>query len=84
MCSLSVFITPIFPLPLNSGLIIFFASCVFTAKEINVGATFISSKVPLIESLPPIGGASKYLDAVSAPSSDLSGFDQDFLLSIFS
>ena len=84
MCSLSVLMIPIFPLPLNSGLIIFFASTVFTAKEISVGGTFISSKVPLMESFPPIGGASKNLDAVKAPRSDLSGFDQAFLLSIFS
>ena len=81
---LFVLISPSLPLPLNSGLMMFFASTVFTAKEINVGGTFMSSKLPLMESLPPIGGASKNLDAFRAPRSDLSGFDHAFLLSIFS
>ena len=37
-----------------SGEIIFFTSSVVTAKDTSVGGTSISSKDPLIESLPPI------------------------------
>ena len=71
-------IKPILPIFLNSGLTIFSTSSVVTANEISVGGTLICSKVPLMESLPPIGGVSKYDDTSNAPSSDLSGFDQDF------
>ena len=44
---------------LNSGEITFLTSSVVTANETSVGGTSIFSKLPLIESLPPIDAISK-------------------------
>ena len=45
----------------------FLTSSVVTAKDINVGGTSISSKVPLIESLPPIAPTPSSFCALNAP-----------------
>ena len=49
------------------------ASSTFTAMEISVGGTLMSSNVPDMESLPPMDGMPSLSCAVSAPSSDASG-----------
>ena len=49
---------------------------VVTAKETNVGGTSICSKVPLIESLPPIAAISRPFCAMNAPNSAARGLPQ--------
>lgn len=49
---------------------------VVTAKETSVGGTVMSSKVPLMESLPPIAPTPNCSCASSAPRSAASGFPQ--------
>ena len=63
---------------LNSGEIIFFVSDVVTAKEINVGGTSIFSKVPDIESFPPIDGTEKSNWAFNAPNNAANGLPHLF------
>ena len=64
------------PADLNSGVIIFFASCGAIAKDTSVGGTSIFSNVPDIESLPPIAAIPSSHCALSAPSSAAAGLPQ--------
>ena len=52
--------TTLWPGPLNSGLIILSVFSVVTANETRVGGTSRSSKLPLIESLPPIAAIPRF------------------------
>ncbi|CRH73414.1 Uncharacterised protein [Chlamydia trachomatis] len=61
---------------LNSGETTFLASPVETAKEISVGGTSRFSKLPLIESLPPIAPTPKSICALKAPRIAAIGFPQ--------
>ena len=54
-------------------------SCAFRgamAKEISVGGTSLSRKVPDMESLPPMAAASRFSWAVNAPSNASKGLPQ--------
>ncbi len=52
------------------------AFMVVMPKAINVGGTFMCSKVPLIESLPPMDGRPNASCIFRAPSSALRGLPQ--------
>ena len=62
-------ITTVLPARLNSGETTLSILSVVTAKEIRVGGTSSFSKLPLIESLPPIAATPKSICAVNAPRS---------------
>ena len=70
-----VLIKPSFILPLSSGVTTSSMFIDVTANEINVGGTFKSLNVPLIESFPPIDGICKSLQILNAPSNASNGFD---------
>ena len=55
---------------------------VVTANETNVGGTFMFSKVPLMESFPPIAATFNSFCALKAPNSAATGFPH-FLASFF-
>ena len=64
---------------LNSGEIIFSAFAIPTANVTKVGGTLIFSKVPDIESFPPIEGIPKSICAFNAPNNAENGLPHLFL-----
>ena len=64
------------PAPLNSGEVARFMLPTATAKEIRVGGTSRSSKLPDMESLPPIAPAPRSIWAINAPSTAAVGLPQ--------
>ncbi len=65
--------TTFLPASLNSSETIYLISLVVTAKEMSVGGTWICSKVPLMESFPPIAAIPSSFCALYAPSRDAKG-----------
>ena len=64
------------PAPLNSGLIAWSTVPTAVAKLTSVGGTSRSSKLPDMESLPPMEPTPRSTWAMSAPSSDAAGLPQ--------
>ena len=64
--------------PLKSVEMMFFASTAVTAKETSVGGTWMSSNVPLMESLPPMDAVPKPSCTDRPPSSAAAGLPQRF------
>ncbi len=65
--------TIVLPAAFSSGDIIFLASATSKAKDTSVGGTSIFSKVPDMESLPPMDGRPYFICASKAPSSAVKG-----------
>ena len=70
--------TTVCPPALNSGETMSPQRAVVTAKEISVGGTSRSSKVPLMESLPPTAATPMSIWALKAPSTAERGWLQRF------